>query len=195
MFPEPVLNATAILDGGKIVEIVEQTELVSGVLYGFTLEATNLQGGGFELSVKGETTPKGTFSMLVSLSQQEVNKALRAYTLLSKALHLAQGLGLSDRELRHVLANRADFGNVDWGSLPSHVTIDQNPEVSKALFSGFLRVIRYATLKQDCAGGSDGLIEVLRPLERSFPTAYHNLLPWNKFKTYTHSSQSSRSEK
>jgi peptidoglycan hydrolase-like protein with peptidoglycan-binding domain len=152
---EPVLNATAAKANDELSGFIE---LKSGVLYGLTLEASNLQDGAFELLVKGETTPKDKLSQLVSLPQAEVDSAARACTMLTKALQLAQGLGLSDRDTRHILAHPADFGDVNWRLLPTQESPDAADAVT--LFNGIVRLMSYTGLKRDLAGGGEDLIAI-----------------------------------
>jgi len=155
---EPIVNGGAAKDND---ELSGSIELKSGLLYPFTLEASNLQGGTFTLLAKGETTPKGPLSQFVLLPQAEMDGAAQAYTMLAKALQLAQGLGLSERDIRHILAHSADFGDVNWQQLPTQVTNDTDVDAAKkavALFNAFVGVMDYAALKRDLAGGGDDLI-------------------------------------
>ena len=155
---EPIVNGTAAKDNDELSGFIE---LKSGVLYALTLEASNLQDGAFELLVKGETTPKDTLSQLVLLPQAEMDGAAQAYTMLAKVLQLAQGLGLSERDIRHILAHPSDFGAVDWQLLPTQETEDTgDPANAVALFNGFVRLMSYAVLKRDLAGGGDDLIAI-----------------------------------
>jgi peptidoglycan hydrolase-like protein with peptidoglycan-binding domain len=162
---EPVLNAD-VLNGF--------TELKSGVLYVLTLEANNLQNDTFELHVKGETTPKDKLSQLVMLPQAEVDTATHAYTMLTKALQLAQGVGLSERDVRHILASPSDFGDVNWRLLPTQAITDTDLEAAKAealsnaikLFNGLILLMGYAAFKRDLAGGSDDLIAIFEGARR-----------------------------
>jgi peptidoglycan hydrolase-like protein with peptidoglycan-binding domain len=168
---EPILNATAARDDDELSGF---TELKSGVLYVLTLEASNLQDGMFELLVKGETTPKDKLSQLVVLPQAAVDGAMRAYTMLTKALQLAQGVGLSERDIRHILAPPADFGMVDWRLLPTQAITDMDSDVAKAdafanaikLFNGLILLMGYAAFKRDLAGGSDDLIAIFESARR-----------------------------
>jgi peptidoglycan hydrolase-like protein with peptidoglycan-binding domain len=155
---DPVVNGNAAKDGDELSGFIE---LKSGVLYAFTLEASNLQDGAFELLVKGETTPKDTLSQLVLLPQAETDGVAQAYTMLAKALQLVQGLGLSERDIRHILAHPSDFGEVNWRLLPTQETEDTgDPANAVALFNGFVRLMSYAVLKRDLAGGGDDLIAI-----------------------------------
>ena len=154
---EPVLNAKAARDGDELSGFIE---LKSGVMYALTLEASNLQDGAFELLVKGETTPKDKLSQLALSPQVVVESAARAYTMLSKALQLAQGLGLGERDIRHALGRPSDFGGVNWRLLPTQETQDTGLDATNAvaLFNGFVRLMNYDALKRDMAGGDDDFI-------------------------------------
>jgi peptidoglycan hydrolase-like protein with peptidoglycan-binding domain len=155
---EPVLNGKAAHDDDEQSGFIE---LKSGVLYALTLDASNLQDGAFELLVKGETMPKDTLSQLVLLPQAEADGAAQAYTMLAKALQLVQGLGLSERDIRHILAHPLDFGEVNWRLLPTQETEDTgDPANAVALFNGFVPLMNYAVLKRDLAGGGDDLIAI-----------------------------------
>lgn len=167
---EPVLNATATTDNYELSGFLE---LKSGVLYGLTLEVSNLQNGAFELLVKGETTPKDKLSQLVLLPQAEVESAARAYTLLNKALQLGQGLGLSARDIRHILGHPLDFGDVNWHLLPTQASPDAADVM--ALFKGLLQLMSYGTLKRDLAGGSDDLIAIFEQTRLATPAMLEQL--------------------
>ncbi|SDD50071.1 Putative peptidoglycan binding domain-containing protein [Bacillus wiedmannii] len=152
---EPVLKGKAASAGD---ERGGSIKLKSGVLYAFILEASNLQNGTFELLIKGETTPKATISQFVVIPQSIANGAMHAYKMLHKALQLAQGLGLSERDVRHILSNPKDFGGVDWRMLPTQQTNES--ESAKALFNGLISLLGYGVLKRDMAGGRDDLIDI-----------------------------------
>ncbi|QHT61334.1 hypothetical protein GXP70_16130 [Paenibacillus lycopersici] len=169
-------SAIAFAKGGIAAkegdELSALLSLKPGVLYAFHLTASNLQSGAFQLLIKGETTPKQQLGKLViMIPRNELNEAERAYTMAAKALQLAQGLGLSEREVRHMLTNPSDFGGVNWRLLPTEerpAGVDAGEEVrdeqavdpAVASFSGFMPLVRYASLKRDLAGGSDDLIAV-----------------------------------
>ena len=164
---EPILNGKAVQDNDDGDGLSGFIDLKSGVLYPFTLEASNLQEGTFSLLAKGEITPKGPLNQFVLLPQAEVDDSAQAYTMLAKALQLAQGLGLSERDIRHILAHSADFGDVNWQQLPAQATSDTDADAAKkalekavALFNAFVLLMNYATLKRDLAGGGDDLIAI-----------------------------------
>jgi peptidoglycan hydrolase-like protein with peptidoglycan-binding domain len=153
---EPVLNATAAKDDDELSEFIE---LKSGVLYVLTLEANNLQDGAFELFVKGETTPKDKLSQLVLLPQTTIDQAVYAYTMLSKAVQLVQGLDLNGRDISHILTNPSDFGNVNLRLLPTKEGVETDTN-ALALFNTFVRLMGFTALKRDMAGGNDDLIAI-----------------------------------
>ncbi|ETP66943.1 hypothetical protein G159_19950 [Planococcus glaciei CHR43] len=164
-FVEPILEGKASSAGDEHSGLIE---LKSGVLYAFTLEASNLQNGTFELLVKGETTPKSIINQFLVIPQSVVNGALRAYMMLHKALQLTQGLELGVRDVRHILANPNGFGGVDWRMLPM-LTTDDSVAAKNAvkLFNGMIRLLSFGVLKRDMAGGGDDLIDIF---ERSVMT-------------------------
>ncbi|WP_127493666.1 neuraminidase-like domain-containing protein [Paenibacillus glycanilyticus] len=156
-------------DGEELFAIIN---LKPGVLYDFHLTATNLQKGSFQLLIKGETTPKAQLSKLVvTIPKAVCIGAERAYTMTAKALQLVLGLGLSEREVRHILTNPSDFGGVNWRLLPTEKQRaredsgeeDQDEQAfaaAVASFSGFRPLIHYASLKRALAGGGDDLIAI-----------------------------------
>ncbi|GAB3918324.1 neuraminidase-like domain-containing protein [Larkinella terrae] len=152
--PKPVLDATASKEKDEWSGFVE---LSAGTVYAFTWVAGNLQNGSFSLRVKGETTPKTELdsSPLLWLPQTEISRATDAYTLLAKALRLTQGLGLSERDVRHILANPADFGQVNWRLLPTKtVDINQEDAVKSviSLFTSWLQLLGYSAFRRDVGG-------------------------------------------
>lgn len=153
---EPVLNATATKEDDELSEFVE---LKSGVLYMLTIEANNLQDGTFELLAKGETTPKDKLSQFVMLPQTTIDKAVSAYTMLSKAVQLIQTLSLNVREINHILTNPSDFGNVNLRLLPTKNDVGTDTNAI-ALFNTLVRLIDFSSLKRDMAGGNDDLIAI-----------------------------------
>jgi peptidoglycan hydrolase-like protein with peptidoglycan-binding domain len=171
---DAVLNAKATKDNDESSGFIE---LKSGALYGLTLEASNLQDGTFELLVKGETTPKDKLSQLALYPRAEADGAARAYTMLNKALQLAQGLGLSVRDIRHILAHPSDFGGVNWRLLPTEQTQDEPADAANAtaLFTGFVRLMGYTALKREMAGGGDDLIAIFEQTRLSVPAAAPDL--------------------
>ena len=155
----PILNGQAAKDGDELSGFIE---LKAGVLYALTLEARNLQNGAVELFFKGETTPKNKLSQLVALPHNAVSVTTHAYTMLAKASQLVQGLGLSEREVRHILVHPSDFASVNWRLLPTQETTgtDANAANAVALFNAATRLMNYAALKRDLAGGGDDLIAI-----------------------------------
>jgi Neuraminidase-like domain len=175
---EPILSGKAAKDNDDSVGLSGFIELKSGALYPFTLEASNLQGGTLTLLAKGETTPKGPLSQFVLLPQAEMDGAVQTYTMLAKALQLAQGLGLSERDIRHILAHSADFGDVNWQQLPIQVTNDTDADAAKkavALFNAFVGLMDYAALKRDLAGGGDDLIAIFERARLENPDSLSEL--------------------
>ena len=137
----------------------EYLELKPGVPYRFTLALRTLNGGEARLLVQGETLPKDGLAHLTLYPLTAIERGERALLLLSKALQLIQGLNLSEREVRYLLAHAADFDNLNLSKLPTRKS-DDSPAAARALFTQFLRLAGYARLKRDLAGTTDDLIGI-----------------------------------
>lgn len=164
--PNPVFwTGTAATNNALLGDQAGQyLELKPGILYRFALHARNLAGGDARLLVQSETLPRDTIKRLVLYPLSAVEHADRALVLLTKAQQLVQTLGLSERELRHLLTHSADFGNVDLKKLPTRPA-DDTVAGAMALFSQFLRLAAYARLKRDLSSGTDDLIEIFEANE------------------------------
>jgi hypothetical protein len=88
--------------------------------------------------------------------------------LLAKTLQLIQGLGLSEREVWHILTHRADFENINLSRLP---TIENNSSAENpvTLFRQFLVLADYVLLKRDLSAGTDDLINIFENAHRTYP--------------------------
>ncbi len=147
----PLLTETAAQDDAEWEVVLP---LKAGVLHPITLVVGNLQGSACALLVKGEKmTAKGALSQFILLPQTTVTDALTAYTLLEKGLRVVQEVGLSAREVGYLLAHAANF-TFDLTKLP---TVEL-PAEEATQFTGLLRLLDYAALKRDMAGGGDDLI-------------------------------------
>ncbi|MFY9488418.1 MAG: neuraminidase-like domain-containing protein, partial [Solirubrobacterales bacterium] len=80
-------------------------------------------------------------------------------TRLRKSLSIAAELNLGERELRYFRAEASRFANFDLSSLPA-VVASGTPISGAPQFAWFLRLINYARLKSEIAGGEDALIDV-----------------------------------
>ncbi|MFE5318470.1 neuraminidase-like domain-containing protein [Paenibacillus sp. NPDC056579] len=149
---DPILKFTAAANGD--VQYAD-IELKAGNSYAFTCDAS-LQKGAFQLLVKGETTAKDAISQYIVIPQSAAEAAQQACTMLRKGLQLAQGIGLSAREIRYIAANREGFGGADWRKLPARESNDS--ELAASLYRGINRLMDYARLKREMSGGSDDLI-------------------------------------
>lgn len=160
--PDPVLTGTA---AGANAELSGFVELQPGQAIAFTIEADNLQGGAFELTVKGETTARVGLEQapFATVPQTLFEDALRAVRLASKAARLVQALGLSPRELRHILTHGADFGGADLRLLPTEADDTQAP----ALWRAYQALLAYRTLKQAWSPDTDDLIGVFESARRA----------------------------
>ncbi|MGE3141211.1 MAG: neuraminidase-like domain-containing protein, partial [Thermoleophilia bacterium] len=151
-------------------------ELEPGALYEFTVEATGLQGE-FALLVQGETLPKDDLGQLTLYPHAAVGDARDAVTLVDKAVRLVSGLGLTLRELRHVLGHPADFDGLDLAKLPVRPLTASAADTARAtaLFGQFLRLARYAELKRGPGGGTEDLIGVFERWRASYETTDSDL--------------------
>ena len=149
----------------------EFLELKPGIPYRFTLTLKKLNGGEARLLVQGETLPKESVSQLTLYPLTAIQAAERAVLLLTKALQLAQSLGLNERELRYLLTHAADFGGLNLSQLPTLSSDDTPAEKVAAAerFAQFLRMAGYVRLKRDLVGGSDDLISVFENARHLHP--------------------------
>ena len=175
--PEPLfLNGAAAAEPDTIGDQPEEfLELKAGVLYRFSLDLKRLNGGDARLLVQGETLPKGALSQLTLYPAAAIDAAVRATTLLNKALQLIQGLDLSEREIRYLLTYAADFDNLSLSEMPTANVGDSPAEKTATTqrFARFRRLASYARLKRDLAGGTDDLIGIF---EANGTTAADKLL-------------------
>ncbi len=142
----------------------EFIELKPGIAYRFSLELQNLNGGEALLQVQGEQLPVGGLSRLTLYAASSVEHSTRAQILLQKTLALVQKLGLSERELRYFLTHAANFDHISFSALPTQA-IDDTPSVAIQRFTWFCRLMAYKALREEMAGGSGGLIEVMEVAE------------------------------
>ncbi len=152
--PDPVFLKDRLLD--------KFLELKVGTLYRFMLDLKKLDGGAASLLVQGETLPKGPVSQLTLYPAAAIDTAERAMILLNKSLQLVQSLGLSEREIRHLLIHADDFDGISLSELPT-VTVDDTIVEQRAIvkrFGWFRRLAAYARLKRDLAAGTDDLIGI-----------------------------------
>jgi len=155
--PAPiVLQGTAAADGA---EVSGYLELAPNLPHRFTLTVTQLAGGDARALVQGETLAKDGLGQLALAPRSAVGRAERALLLLTNALRIIDRLGLTAREVRHLLTHSADFGGLSLSALPTQPA-DDTPAAAAALFAQFLRLVGYTQLKQDLAAGSDDLIGV-----------------------------------
>ncbi len=162
--PEPVfIKGTAANDNDTLGDQPgEFLELQAGVPYRFTLELKKLNAGQARMLVQGETLAKGPLSQLKLYPAANWEAAERAWLLLGKSLQLVQGLGLSERELRYILAHATDFGGISLSELPTEIVGNSPAEqtTTEQRFARFRRLAAYARLKAEMAGGTEDLIGV-----------------------------------
>jgi hypothetical protein len=142
------------------------TDLRAGVPYGFVLDYTG--PGAVTLLVQGETLPKTAVTSLVTYARDDVERLHRTHLLVAKVTRIADVLGLSDTELRHVLTHGADFAGLDLGELPTRHA-DDTPARSRPLFDQLLRLVAYARLRTELGAGDD-LVDVFLRARRDVPS-------------------------
>ena len=162
--PEPVLlKGTAAANNATLGSgALEYVELKAGVPYRLSLDLTHLNGGHVRLRVQGETLPKGPLSQLTIYPAVAINAAERAMILLSKALQVIQSVGVSEREVRYLLTHASDFDGLSLSELPTSRVGDSPAEQANAVlrFGRLRRLVAYAGIKRDVAGGTDDLIGI-----------------------------------
>jgi hypothetical protein len=168
--PEPLLQGKAATDDAEISAFVD---LKPGITYRFSFTASNLSGGSANdgnaaLLVQGENLPKGSLARLTLFPAESVERLRRANLLLAKSLQLIEGLGLTQREVRHLLTHAADFDGISLNKLPTREA-DESPVQATALFGSFLRLVEYTRLKGEAAGETDDLIGIFENARHTFP--------------------------
>jgi len=164
--PNPLLRGKAANDGDEISQFVE---LKPGILYQFALDARSLGGADVTLLIQGENLPKDTLARLTLYPQSAVERMQQSRVLLAKTFQLIQGLGLSERELRHILTHAGDFDNLNLSKLPTQEADDPQAKArAKELFGQFLRIADYVRLKHDLAGDTDDLIGIFENARRTY---------------------------
>lgn len=158
--PTPLLVSDTTTDDVKVLgnKPTEFVELQSGRLYQFKLKAESMGGGDVALRIAGENIPMGTLARFCPWPADVIDRAGRSYATLTKALRIAEVLGLGERELRYMLMNRADFEGLELARLPAEEDLDAN--ASRGLFGQLYQLIRYVLLREHMAGGSAALIDV-----------------------------------
>ena len=154
---KPVLEGAAE-EAGKAIE-GEAVDLAGGIAYHFTLEVSPPEAGVVEVLVQGASLSKGPLSRLALYPAKAWSDAEHAVTLVQKTIRLLEIVGIDERELRYLRANAASFDGIDLSTL--HVGAE-GEDVSDAAdrFAQILRLTAYARLKQELAGGGDGLIAI-----------------------------------
>ncbi|MBX6421974.1 neuraminidase-like domain-containing protein [Thermosulfurimonas sp. F29] len=130
------------------------TEFKANIPYRFTLELENIQSKKARLLVRGENLPKGSISRLALYPAKEMDEAEKAYVLLSKALQLFATFELKEREVRYLLTH---IGNFRMPVSAEEASVDK----AQKLFSKFLSLCLYSSLKKDLAGNTEDLVDVL----------------------------------
>ncbi|MCX6543101.1 MAG: neuraminidase-like domain-containing protein [Acidobacteria bacterium] len=168
--PEPVVvEHTAETDADEVGVLVD---LHRGVPYRLSVLFRNLGNGEARLEVLGENLPRGPLSRLTLYPAAAIEGFERARILMGKALQIVRTLELNSREARYLLSHRDDFDGLDWGALPieqmaADAAEDEDLPSPQSLFEQILRVINYARLKREIAGGEDELIGIFECVEKS----------------------------
>jgi len=168
--PDPLLQGKAATNDAEISAFVD---LKPGIIYHFSFTANNLNGGtpndgNASLLVQGENLPKGTLARLTMYPTASVERVQRAHVLLAKSLQLIDGLGLTQREVRHMLTHAADFDDISFNKLPTRDS-DASSVQATALFGYFLRLVAYTRLKREAAGETDDLIDIFEHARHTDP--------------------------
>lgn len=168
--PDPVLSG-AVGQAGLNAAV----ELVAGTPYSFTLSGTKLAGGNVRMLVKAERLPKGPLSRLTLIPAAAVERVGRARTLLGKVAMLIGALGLTVRELSHIVTHPEDFEGIDLNALPTvadgGLSGAEAEAAAKSLFGSFLRLAAFAGLKRELGAEPDSLVEVWEQARRVHPTS------------------------
>ncbi len=143
------------------------TTLSAGVAYGFTLVWTSPGGPDPVLQVQGETLPKAPVDGLITYPRAAVDDVQRDHLLLAKVLLLASTLNLTLVELRYLLTNPGDFDGLNLGALPTQ-SADDTDTRAQTLFAQFLRLVAYASLRDQLSAGTD-LVALFASARRAFP--------------------------
>ena len=162
---DPLLRGSASTDGAELSQF---TELKAGLSYRFTLDISNLGGGEASLFVSGQDLPRGSLTRLLLYPLDVVDRANRAWILLSKSLQLIQGFAFNENETRYLLKHGADFADLDLSKLP---TFDSdNSAIAATLFGGFIRLADLARLKRELADNTDDLFAIFENARRTYPS-------------------------
>lgn len=159
---KPVFDGIATKDNDTIgKEVGEFVEFKAGISYHFTFNVPNLNDGTISLLVHGEQLPVDSVSRLTLYAETAVQRSVRAQLLLKKSLQLIQTLGLSERELRYLMAHRDNFGKISLNDLPTDTPL----ESASKQFAWFERLLSYTALRNVMTGGSAELIAVFEAAE------------------------------
>lgn len=162
----PILKGVSESD--EATELSGLVDLKADLPYEFTLDVSNLTSGEAELYVKGPELTKGGIDRLILYPASAVERVKLGRILLSKSYHFIQGLGLSERELRHFVNHAMDFDHINLSRLPTQPNADSQGR-GHVLFNQFLRLADYAQLKQNLAGGTEDLISIFEQSRRTYP--------------------------
>jgi Neuraminidase-like domain len=165
--PDPVAQGAAAADGAELSGVAE---LTAGTIYAIGFTARNLGGGEARLRVQGESWPKSRVASLPLYAADAVDQALRGYTLLAKTTQIVTTLALTEREVTYFGTHAGDFAGLSFAKLPTRA-VDDTPAAAVALFLPLLRLMAYAALRKDMAGGRDGLVDVFALAQRTYPAS------------------------
>jgi hypothetical protein len=154
--PNPVVSGTRRV--GDDPELSGVVQLRAGASYSVVLEVADLAGGLAELTVQGETMEKGALARLSPSPQESLQSCTRARALLTSALRITTGFGLSPREVRLLARDHAGYAGLPLGRLPTAASSEAE---ARFLFARFIRVADYVRLKKALAVTNDDLVEIL----------------------------------
>jgi hypothetical protein len=156
-------------------EVSQFVQLRGGALYYFTADFTALGPHGASLQIQSEHLPKGPLAQATIYPAASIANFLRARVLVAKVLQIMDVTAFDEREIGYLTANAADFHQLNLSALPTQAADDSVPK-AVALFTQFLTLADYASLRKNLAGGTDGLIDVFASVGAVFtePAATHD---------------------
>ncbi len=164
---DPLIEAQAAADGDEVSQFAT---LEAGVRLRFELTASQLAGGTVGLRVQDQSSGLRELDLLTLYPQAAMDGATRSVSQLGKLFDVSDRLELQGEELVHLLAHPGDFGRVGLERLPT-----RDGESVPADVPGLLETVEglahYVRLREEMAGGTRGLLEVLASARRSRPPA------------------------
>ena len=172
-----VLSGVAAADGEVLGSGPDGlVQLTAGVPYRLRLTADQLGGAGLQVRVHSAAVPEAPLSALALYPASALTSARTGWERLRSAAVLVDRLGLSLREVRHLVGHPAQFG-LALTDLPTQPVGDDPADLdaAQARFAGLLRWAGYVALRDEIAGGSADLVEVLAASEEPLPVVLGRL--------------------